>query len=107
MSTRQRRPEQQTFNRVIPRTDDRAQLLGIGRDLNHEVADIIGIVTPKTYSRWLMDLREMGPASSPRRTEGAVADCAAKSHHGVHAATEALLERGWLSAARSPSSVPC
>jgi putative transposase len=45
-------------NRVIPSPEDRARLLAIGRELDHNVADIIGIVTPKTYSRWLMELRE-------------------------------------------------
>ncbi len=45
-------------NRVIPSPDDRARLLDIGRELDHNVADIIGIVAPKTYSRWVMELRE-------------------------------------------------
>jgi putative transposase len=45
-------------NRVIPSPDDRARLLAIGRELNHNFADIIGIVTPKTYSRWVMVMRE-------------------------------------------------
>jgi putative transposase len=51
-------------NRVIPSPEDRARLLSIGRELNHHVADIIGIVTPKTYSRWVMELRE---GRRPRR----------------------------------------
>ena len=51
-------------NRVIPSPEDRARLLAIGRELNHDVADIIGIVTPKTYSRWVMELRE---GRKPRR----------------------------------------
>jgi len=45
-------------NRVIPRPEDRARLLAIGRELDHDVADIVGIVTPKTYSRWVMEQRE-------------------------------------------------
>jgi putative transposase len=45
-------------NRVIPSPEDRARLLAIGRELDHDVADIIGIVTPKTYCRWVMELRE-------------------------------------------------
>ena len=44
-------------NRVIPSPDDRARLLAIGQELNHNVADVIGIVTPQTYSRWLEELR--------------------------------------------------
>jgi putative transposase len=45
-------------NRVIPSPDDRLRLLGIGAELNHNVADVIGIVTPQTYSRWVVDQRE-------------------------------------------------
>jgi putative transposase len=33
-------------------------LLAIGQELDHDVADVIGIVTPKTYARWVMELRE-------------------------------------------------
>ena len=45
-------------NRVIPSPDDRARLLAIGQELNHDVADAIGIVTPRTYSRWVRELSE-------------------------------------------------
>ena len=45
-------------NRVIPSPEDRARLLAIGQELNHDVADIIGIFTPKTYSRWVTEMRE-------------------------------------------------
>jgi len=44
-------------NRVIPSPDDRARLLAIGQELNHNVADVISIVTPQTYFRWLEELR--------------------------------------------------
>jgi putative transposase len=44
-------------NRVIPSPDDRARLLAIGQELKHNVADVIGIVTPQTYSRWVEELR--------------------------------------------------
>jgi hypothetical protein len=44
-------------NRVIPSPEDRARVLAIGRKLNHDVADIIGIVTPKTCCRWVENLR--------------------------------------------------
>ncbi len=44
-------------NRVIPSPDDRAWLLAIGAELNHRVADVIGIVTPQTYGRWVEELR--------------------------------------------------
>ena len=45
-------------NRVIPSPDDRARLLAIGQELDHNVADVIGIVTPQTYSRWVAELRQ-------------------------------------------------
>jgi len=49
-------------NRVIPGPADRARLLAIGQELGHKVADIIGIVTLRTYSRWVEELREGRPA---------------------------------------------
>ena len=45
-------------NRVIPSPDDRARLLAIGQELDHNVADVIGIVTPQTYCRWVRELRQ-------------------------------------------------
>ena len=45
-------------NRVIPSPDDRARLLAIGGELDHDVAAVIGIVTPQTYCRWVRELRE-------------------------------------------------
>ncbi len=51
-------------NRVIPNPDDRARLLALGAELNHNVGDLIGIVTPQTYSRWVLEQRE---GRRPRR----------------------------------------
>jgi putative transposase len=45
-------------SRVIPSPADRARLLAIGQELDHDVADVIGIVTPRTYCRWVRELRE-------------------------------------------------
>lgn len=45
-------------NRVIPNPEDRAWLLAIGAELDHRVADIIGIVTPQTYHRWVLEQRQ-------------------------------------------------
>ncbi len=45
-------------NRVVRSPDDRARLLAIGQELDHNVADVIGIVTPRTYCRWVTGLRE-------------------------------------------------
>ncbi len=40
-------------NRVIPSPSDRARLLAIGQELSHDVKDIVGIVKPETYRRWI------------------------------------------------------
>jgi putative transposase len=45
-------------NWVVPSSDDRAWLLAIGAELDHRVSDVIGIVTPQTYCRWVMEQRE-------------------------------------------------
>lgn len=51
-------------NRVIPSPDDRARLLALGTELNHNVSDLIDIVTPQTFSRWVVEQRE---GRQPRR----------------------------------------
>lgn len=51
-------------NRVIPSPADRARLLSLGSELNHNVADVIGIVTPQTYARWVIEQRD---GRQPRR----------------------------------------
>jgi putative transposase len=63
-------------NRVIPSPDDRARLLAIGQELNHDVADVIGIVTPQTYSRWVEELRtgRKPKRVGPRRSSGTCAN---------------------------------
>jgi putative transposase len=56
-------------NRVVPRPDDRTRLLTIGREFNHDVADVIGIVTPRTYARWVRDQRHgrnVKPVGQPK-----------------------------------------
>jgi putative transposase len=45
-------------NRVIPSPADRARLLSLGSELNHNVSGVIGIVTPQTYARWGIEQRE-------------------------------------------------
>lgn len=39
-------------------THDRLRLLAIGAELKHDVANVVGIVRPRTYSRWVVDRRE-------------------------------------------------
>lgn len=40
-------------SRVVPTPDEKAELLRLGSELNHEVSEVIHIVKPKTYRRWL------------------------------------------------------
>ena len=40
-------------SRVVPSPADRERLLALGRELDHDVAAVLSIVTPRTYSRWL------------------------------------------------------
>jgi putative transposase len=44
-------------NRVIPAPADRARLLAIGKELDHDVNNIVAIVQPATYERWLREFR--------------------------------------------------
>ena len=54
-------------NRGIPSPDDRARLLAIGQELDHNVVGVIGIVTPQTYCRWVTELRQ---GRRPKRVGG-------------------------------------
>lgn len=45
-------------NRVIPSPEDRASLLAIDAELDHCIDDVIGIVTPRTYHRWVIEQRQ-------------------------------------------------
>ncbi len=51
-------------NRVILDPKDRCHLLELGEDLGHWVKDIIGIVSYKTYQRWI---REQKQGKKPRK----------------------------------------
>lgn len=62
-------------NRVVPSTDDRAHLLAIGSELGHSVGDLIGIVTPRTYCRWVVEQREGRAPKSTGRPKTARSVC--------------------------------
>ena len=49
-------------NRVILSPEDRAELLRIGSELNHDVKGLLGIVTQQTYSRWVRHQAQGRPA---------------------------------------------
>ena len=51
-------------NRVILSPEDRERLLRAGAILNHEVHDVMGIVSVKTYQQWL---RDQAAGKQPRR----------------------------------------
>ena len=47
-------------NRIIPSPDDRARLLAIGQEHDHNVADVIGIVTPQAHCGRATKFRSRG-----------------------------------------------
>ncbi len=56
--------------RVICSPRERALLLNIGSELNHQVKDVISIVKPKTYCRWVKEQaegREAGQVGRKRK----------------------------------------
>ena len=42
-------------DRVILSPEDRAQLLRVGKAMDHRIHDVIGIVSVKTYRRWVRE----------------------------------------------------
>lgn len=40
---------------LIPKIEERAELTKIGAELDHEVAELLDVVTRKTYRQWLRD----------------------------------------------------
>lgn len=57
-------------NRVTLTPQERSRLLKLGASLAHRVDDLIGIVSVKTYKRWLREQREgkvPGRVGRPRR----------------------------------------
>ena len=56
-------------NRIILTPEDRAELLRIGSELDHDVKGLLGLATPQTYRRWVR-LQEKGrpprPVGRPR-----------------------------------------
>lgn len=39
--------------RIVPTPEERAELLRLGNESNHDVADVMLVVKPQTYRRWL------------------------------------------------------
>lgn len=39
-------------DRVVPTPEEKAELLRLGGELNHDISDIIAIVKPETYRKW-------------------------------------------------------
>jgi putative transposase len=47
-------------NRVIVSPEERSRLLMLGAELNHQVDDLMGVVSVKTYKRWVRELKAGG-----------------------------------------------
>lgn len=89
-------------NRVIPSLNGRARRLAIGQELNHDVADVIGIVTPQTYVAGSRSSVQTGSrsGSAGRRSPGTCASsfCAWQRRMAIApaTATRSLLGAGTL-----------
>ncbi len=62
-------------NRVILSPEERQRLLRLGKRLEHRVDDLIGIVSVKTYKRWLREQKEdraPGRVGRPRKITASV-----------------------------------
>ena len=64
-------------NRVILSPEERHRMLRLGKKLEHKVDDLVGIVSVKTYKRWLREQkadRPTGRVGRPRRMTALVHD---------------------------------
>ena len=56
-------------SRIVPTPRERAELLRLGASFDHDVDDLVHVVVPETYKKWLRDLRGIRmhkPAGRPR-----------------------------------------
>ncbi len=51
--------------RIVPTPEEKAELIRIGALMDHDIADLLSIVQPKTYHRWLRELRQGKPFRKP------------------------------------------
>lgn len=62
--------------RIVPTPEERAELLRLGNEINHDVAEVMLVVKPQTYRRWLSPrakTRSPKPAGRPGTAEDIVA----------------------------------
>ena len=58
--------------RIVPTPEERAELLRLGNEINHDVTDVMLVVKPQTYRRWLSPkakTRSPKPAGRPGTAE--------------------------------------
>ena len=48
-------------SRIVPTPEEKAELLRLGAMMDHDVGDVMQIVQPKTYRRWLRESRNEAP----------------------------------------------
>ena len=56
-------------NRIVPSAEEKDELLRLGAQINHDIRDLIHVVRPKTYRKWLnrrRGLRRVRRAGRPR-----------------------------------------
>ena len=54
-------------SRIVPTPEEKAELLRLGAMMDHDVGDVMQIVQPKTYRRWLRESRNEVPFRRPGR----------------------------------------
>jgi putative transposase len=62
--------------RIVPTPEERAELLRLRNEVNHDIADVMLVVKPQTYRRWLSPkakTRSPKPAGRPGTAEDIVA----------------------------------
>jgi len=62
--------------RIVPTPEERAEILRLGNEINHDVADVMLVVKPQTYRRWLSPKAKTSspkPAGRPGTAEDIVA----------------------------------
>ena len=67
-------------SKIVPTVEERAELLRLGADVDHDIDDVMHVVLPATYKKWLRQLRggkQFQPSGRPRTPLPTAADSSA------------------------------
>ncbi len=62
-------------SRIVPTPKEKAELLRLGASLDHDVAEVMHVVQPETYRKWVLQSRRgvtFKPSGRPRTPMGTV-----------------------------------